>query len=806
MDKIGTPDFRETIVQPLEVKALGNGLMEKLRRENPDVYALFADRKNLFELARIASLARLRVPYQTVSGDVFESPVDYTIRQEMFIHLKDDLYITPISESFKRHRIFRKINGRYYFVTEFKIPGQHPTRQFTVFDDVDIYDRLQRTYGDDCPMADFIGSFIEYDTQDLWLYDKLNPLSEPLEVVLYGRSSKSGPRLENVSSTDIHRIAQHYPYYRGSVERVVKDVLRDVIRFMAMAHQAGLVGQRGKNNPNGSDLHDGNWCLTFGDDKLGPTIPVGDFSSLNDPKDNIKNRIDDPATTEDDLRKLYIQFGRVWTEGMGVEISMSWFEQVYREELIYTELIKRERVMSQGLAAEESLAISGARAAAAVTQGSDELFVAAQPAGGRMALSTIQSTLITVLSGIKWSDLQAGNIPKDKKGVIQCVGRGIEYVVFQSNIGPLKGKVIKLPLAPKTYIIPAQPSEMEREEILDELVLGNKAVATAPVTIHFRSSDPSKQGVTITVLVQEEVKILGGVMNDSHTTLQQKEKLIADLADYTISLWRLKAPLFDADLRTFDNIGGDFEKFQQGQYGQEDLRLVDTGLVYRLPRAMDAREAVIKNAEPNRMSIGELLVYNVLIKFSDETVGSDPALVGAYSKFLRKLFPYATANDIQKAREVFVKAGAVRGSNVKLPLIRDAESHRILETLIDKLAVLDQGARMAAAAPFTPLQAKTELDRVTSTFAYGEKWVRDQIDKAGAVWDRIRQLDNSLEKERQRSWYKSWGRAGRIRQIQDDLKQQKAELSLLIQGAAPGDVSAAYEFLDREAALARAGA
>lgn len=110
---------------PIEVHDTPSGEYRKLLVEESGLAELFGDSAKAARLLTVLSLAR-RAYYEFnnnfLMGTV--SPLDALVRQGVYFRISDDWYATPMTDSFRRHILFRLDGeGRVARAVELKIPG-----------------------------------------------------------------------------------------------------------------------------------------------------------------------------------------------------------------------------------------------------------------------------------------------------------------------------------------------------------------------------------------------------------------------------------------------------------------------------------------------------------------------------------------------------------------------------------------------------------------------------------------------------------------------------------------------------------
>ena len=93
--------------------------------------ALFNDEGTARDFFDLATELRVRYPYD-LSNDDPRPPLRYAMEEGLTVRIGEDLFLTPVTESFRRYLIFAKnAKGKVRFAFEVLLPGQEPSRQNT---------------------------------------------------------------------------------------------------------------------------------------------------------------------------------------------------------------------------------------------------------------------------------------------------------------------------------------------------------------------------------------------------------------------------------------------------------------------------------------------------------------------------------------------------------------------------------------------------------------------------------------------------------------------------------------------------
>ena len=242
----------------VKIRSFGKRL-DMLKKEHPDVYSLLTTRARLLELVRSASIIRNYFPFILEPSDIFQPKLDYVIENKIYLPLGGDLYLTPVSGSFKRHILFKMdAEKRVTFAAEIKIPGKLERRRFTGAKDLAIYKQLRDKFGPDTTRG-VIGAFRPLFVSEIDLYGDRREVNgdHSLEMILFELPYRS-IRLNRLSREDLRAISARYPRYKGAVQALISEMARDVLSGVARMHALGYIG---KHDDGRTDVHIGNWEL-----------------------------------------------------------------------------------------------------------------------------------------------------------------------------------------------------------------------------------------------------------------------------------------------------------------------------------------------------------------------------------------------------------------------------------------------------------------------------------------------------------------------------------------------------------------
>lgn len=270
-------------------------------RENfPEVLNILKDPKKTQDLILLLSLYRLlhyEQPMSIYNGEYEEdTPLEYAIKKNFYISLGDNLYITPISEKFRRHILFRMSSDKQIVnAVEIFIPGDNTIRE------KHLLSRNRLTFCRDTHEAlDDKSSIIkthlmaEYPKEIISKAeaygDVIDFFKEPLRIFVYDYSyANQGRRLTRLNKKYIERVRKitHSNNQTSASEAIVKEAMTVAGTFIMENYRFDRDGR--------GALHIANYRLCLD----GKVKFVGDFGgfykttalpkySLKDDKDIIR--------------------------------------------------------------------------------------------------------------------------------------------------------------------------------------------------------------------------------------------------------------------------------------------------------------------------------------------------------------------------------------------------------------------------------------------------------------------------------------------------------------------------------------
>jgi len=241
--------------------------------------AIFSDEAHTRQFLQFVTGLRAKYPYDISKNDP-RPPLEYAIENDLVFKIGENLYVTPITESFRRHLVFAKDeHGEIKFAFEVLIPGEDSDRK-------DIYASKRRDIALEINSAAPADNYCvlplfqkELATGDYELYggkyrtDEGNPLS-----VLAFAYDHDGKRMDFDSRKMMDRI---FESTQGMTrQEFALSVIGQIARITAVVHQIGYSGHSATDShESDTDYHLGNFRIFIVDGK--PKVQlVGDFSGF----------------------------------------------------------------------------------------------------------------------------------------------------------------------------------------------------------------------------------------------------------------------------------------------------------------------------------------------------------------------------------------------------------------------------------------------------------------------------------------------------------------------------------------------
>ncbi|OVE71010.1 hypothetical protein BVX93_02370 [bacterium B13(2017)] len=230
---------------------------------------------------KYSTLLRLLFPFTLTQNDP-RPPLKYAKEEDIVINLGKNLYMTPISESFRRHIIFSvNPNGLIKeFAFETIIPGEWMDRIMIAVDKREaVANEIINQFPDqDYTVKPIYKKIFEVGTYELYgekkicqdeeLWDGIWMRDLTLPVMAF--SYKDGKRLEFIAKDALDQISHRLKWSNKQLET---EIATQVANLVNVAHSLGYVG---RSSLTGTDQHIGNFRLIEEENGI-KIIYVGDF-------------------------------------------------------------------------------------------------------------------------------------------------------------------------------------------------------------------------------------------------------------------------------------------------------------------------------------------------------------------------------------------------------------------------------------------------------------------------------------------------------------------------------------------------
>jgi len=239
------------------------GKRDFLREEMPTLMEILSDKGKIARFLFILSVLRKIYPFDMINGEPI-SPIAYAEKEGVNFRL-GELYIAPVSESFRRHIIYTKDKtGKVSFAVEIKMPGEDNDRDAIWGIHFTAVSRLRKAFPN-CPVVEPL--FFARLKGTFNLYEKDITFDEyPLGVACF--SYQDGKRLKNVSDAFKDRIAEQNGISRDELD---KRIITEALLYAVETHYEGYQG----NTDKGDDMHSENMRLQ----ENGHIVAVADTGS-----------------------------------------------------------------------------------------------------------------------------------------------------------------------------------------------------------------------------------------------------------------------------------------------------------------------------------------------------------------------------------------------------------------------------------------------------------------------------------------------------------------------------------------------
>ncbi len=294
----GMPDPGLRTETAFKSKKIEDAREEILKKQENGIYNLLFVPENSRKLLILAANLRLVYPFERMRiFEGLEGNLERAISEGVYFPLGDNIFITPYTESFRRHIIFRmNEDKKVLFAVEIKMPGEDSHKKIVSMNDYEI-GRYILEHNASAPVVEPL-VFFQLADEEINLYGKREKydFSYNREHCSYNSCnfavfsySEDGRRLMNISVKGFKDIAARYEIYAGDVKKVAEDITRQVLSITAMFHTFGYRGF----DEVGTDMHLENFRIICGRTNV-KIVFVNDFAAFNK-----------PSGDEDKLRRIF---------------------------------------------------------------------------------------------------------------------------------------------------------------------------------------------------------------------------------------------------------------------------------------------------------------------------------------------------------------------------------------------------------------------------------------------------------------------------------------------------------------------
>ncbi|NLE64295.1 MAG: methyltransferase domain-containing protein, partial [Elusimicrobia bacterium] len=276
----GFPQIPRITPQPAAGMLDPEGRVKALKDEDPELYSLLFDPDNARKVLAIPTRLRRIWPYENDKiRRGLEGPLAWALQNNILYPLGNGLFISPVTESFRRHLILRlSPTDEVERVLEIKVPGSDTIHRIVEDNDIMIASALRQHWQESRitpPVA-----FLSLPQGTYTLYGQAMPFGPEEETNTSCNMAvfeyQDGRRLTNLDPRhDLPVIAARYPRYQGNPQAVALDIAHQSYRFLAMAHLSGYRG----SHETGTDAHLENLRAVLGADGI-EIVSVDDLFSF----------------------------------------------------------------------------------------------------------------------------------------------------------------------------------------------------------------------------------------------------------------------------------------------------------------------------------------------------------------------------------------------------------------------------------------------------------------------------------------------------------------------------------------------
>jgi len=255
---------------------LGFHISQEIKTPQDAFEALFEDENIRHKFLTFASLLRKIYPFDLATE---YPPLSYALSNEIYFSMGSNLYLIPLSQSFRRYLIICMDEAHNIkFVLNPKIPGEHERKYFVnVYKTIQITNKLKQAFPEKQYAVDIVGSKILQEIEDM--YGKPIDFRSDNSGIIVFDYPEDGQRLEFVTQDNMNELAKRFN--KISREELEVLMLKKIAEPWMAIHAAGYIGHYYKNQSIGRDMHIGNMLMSIVDDELDPHRAIR-FRLVND--------------------------------------------------------------------------------------------------------------------------------------------------------------------------------------------------------------------------------------------------------------------------------------------------------------------------------------------------------------------------------------------------------------------------------------------------------------------------------------------------------------------------------------------
>ncbi|MDD5456412.1 MAG: hypothetical protein PHV30_05195 [Candidatus Margulisbacteria bacterium] len=236
-------------------KMLGQRKINLLKKDYPDLYNILFDVENATKLLKIASQLRMKFDFDKYRPQGWQDPLEYAVANSLYLHLGADIYITPVTESYRRHTLFvMNAAKQISFALEIKIPGELDDRRNISHKNFEIAEKIT---GDPATQIVKPLFFEALPKGQYSLYKQTFNYNwnEPLGIM--GYEYVQGRRLYNLGEVGLKSLFLSIASSYKNIKKFYDDLAEQAVKIIQNIHQAGFICQ----NNEGTDLHTENFKI-----------------------------------------------------------------------------------------------------------------------------------------------------------------------------------------------------------------------------------------------------------------------------------------------------------------------------------------------------------------------------------------------------------------------------------------------------------------------------------------------------------------------------------------------------------------